>query len=138
MKADKNALLAELGLTEAEAAAPVVVDPPLTAAVKSGKVVPDEVHVEPVVPMRTGIAPIIPVKDLPITAATFAGVPMATPVEFDAAYRKVFDAYKVHRKIAPGYNGELTGKIRAAMKAAQPKVDKPDGYVKTKAKAARG
>lgn len=132
MKADKDALLAELGLTEAEAATPVKIE-----HVVPTKVVVEQVPVEPVTPARTMSGPVIAVKDLPITEKTFAGVAMETADEFDAAYRKVFDAYKVHRRIAPGYNAELTTKIRAAMRAAQKKESKPDGFVKAKAKAAR-
>lgn len=141
---EKSALLAELGIPEIVATTTTTTEPPIimeqvdkvdNSQPCQPKVLPvlvnERVFETPGVPMGYSVTP---VNELPITAEMFAGVPMRTPEEHDAAYRKVFDAYKQPRKLFPGYNKDLTKRIRSAIKASQPERE-PSGYVKSQVKS---
>lgn len=122
--AEREEMLAELGVSAEVAAAP---QPLVSAVTTSGEVVPPEESAaawDKVATLTTGA--IVPVSDLPINTMLFQKMSLNTPAECEAAYRLVFDKYKVHRRISPGYNSDLTKRIRKTIKAA---IDerKPEG-----------
>jgi hypothetical protein len=124
-------LLVELGIPEDVATTTTTIAPPVIVEQVDNSESVNPVNPKVIVAPTLGYS-VTPVSELPISAETFAGVPMRTPEEHDAAYRKVFDAYKQPRKLFPGYNKELTKFIRAAIKQAQPDRE-PSNYVKSQA-----
>lgn len=119
---ERKQLLSELGVPEDVASTTTTTAPP---------VIVEQVEQEPEAAPATVGYSVTPVDQLPITKELFEGVSMRTSDEIDKAYRKVFDQYKQPRKLFPGYNKDLTKRIRKAMKEARPE---PTGHVKAQAR----
>lgn len=74
--------------------------------------------------------------DLEIDWGMIEGLSLTSKSDYEAAYRVIFDHYKRHRKVAPGWNSPLSHRIYKELNTRR-KASTTD-YVKEKVKAGAG